>query len=75
MFQSFMLKQLLRSKLKALPEADRVKVIAIIEKKLELFVQIAKEIQEKLKTGMSEMDASMAVMKSHETEIRELLAR
>jgi len=75
MFQSFMLKQLLRSKLKALPEADRVKVIAIIEKKPELFVQIAKEIQEKLKTGMSEMDASMAVMKSHETEIRELLAR
>ena len=70
-----MLKQLLRSKLKALPEADRVKVIAIIEKKPELFVQIAKEIQEKLKTGMSEMDASMAVMKSHETEIRELLAR
>ena len=75
MFQSFMLKQLLRSKLKALPEADRAKVISIIEKKPELFVQIAKEIQEKLKTGMSEMDASMAVMKSHETEIRELLAR
>ena len=70
-----MLKQMLRSKLKALPEADRAKVIAIIEKKPELFVRIAKEIQEKPKTGMSEMDASITVMNFHKAEIRDLLMK
>ncbi|MFA6076975.1 MAG: hypothetical protein WC735_02780 [Candidatus Paceibacterota bacterium] len=70
MFQNFLLKKMLRGK--GVPEAQIDMFVKMIEKNPELFQTIAKEVQEKVKGGMSEMDASMEVMKKHEEELKKL---
>jgi hypothetical protein len=55
-----------------LPEAQIEMFITMIEKNPELFKAIATEIQEKVKGGMSQMDAGMEVMKKHEEELKKL---
>ena len=55
------------------PEAQIGMFIAMIEKNPELFKTIANEIQEKVKGGMSQMDAGMEVMKKHEEELKKLV--
>lgn len=56
-----------------MPEAQIDMFIKMMEKNPELFKTIATEIQEKTKGGMSQMDASMEVMKKYEDELRKLV--
>ncbi len=55
------------------PEAQIEMFIAMMEKNPELFKTIASEIQEKVKSGMSQQDAGMTVMKKYESELKKLL--
>ncbi len=55
------------------PEAQIDMFISMMEKNPELFKTIAEETQEKMKGGMSQMDASMQVMKKYEQELRKLV--
>ncbi len=71
MFQNFLLKKMLRTK--GVPEAQIQMFITMMEKNPELFKTIATEIQEKVKGGMSEMDAGVEVMKKHEAELKKLV--
>ena len=70
MFKNFLLKKMLRTQ--GVPEAQIDMLIGMMEKNPELFKKIAEEIQEKMKGGMSQMDAGMQVMKKYEDEIRKL---
>ena len=70
-FQNFLLKKMLRTQ--GVPEAQIEMFIKMIEKNPELFKTIAAEIQEKVKNGMSQMDAGMMVMKKHEEELKKLV--
>lgn len=70
MFQNFLLKKMLRTQ--GVPEAQIDTLIKMMEKNPELFKTIAKEVQEKTKNGMSQMDASMQVMKKYESELKKL---
>jgi len=54
------------------PEAQIDTLIKMMEKNPELFKTIAKEVQEKIKSGMNQMDASMQVMKKYESELKKL---
>ena len=54
------------------PEAQIEMFVKMIEKNPELFKLIAKEIEEKTKGGMSQMDAAMQVMKKYESELKKL---
>ena len=54
------------------PEAQIDVFIKMIEKNPELFKTIASEIQEKVKGGKDQMQASMEVMKMHEEELKKL---
>lgn len=74
MFQNFLVKQLLKSKLKSLPESEQNKILAILEKNPDFFMKIAKEIQEKTKQGMSQEQASLAVMQNHKDELQKMLS-
>ena len=74
MFKSFVLKQLLKSKLKNIPEAEQDKIIAVVEKNPDLFMKIATEIQEKTKSGVDQMSAAMEVMRTHEEEIKKIVS-
>ena len=71
MFQNFLLKKMLR--IRGVPPAQIDMFVAMIEKNPELFKTIAEEIQEKVKGGMSQMDAGMQVMKKHEKELKKLV--
>ena len=55
------------------PEAQIDMFVKMIEKNPELFKTIAVEIQEKVKEGMSQMDAGMQVMKKYEQELKKLV--
>ena len=73
MFKDFLVKKLLKSKLKDIPEAEQDRFIALIQKNPELFQRIALEVQEKMKNGADQMSATMEVMKSHEGELKSIL--
>ena len=70
MFKNFLLKKMLRTQ--GVPEAQIDMVINMMEKDPELFKKIALEIQEKTKSGMDQMTASMQVMKKYENELKKL---
>lgn len=55
------------------PEAQIDMFISMMEKNPDLFKTIAEETQEKMKGGMSQMDASMQVMKKYEQELKKLV--
>ena len=55
------------------PEAQIDMFVRMIEKNPELFKTIADEIQEKIKSGMSQTDASIEVMKKYEGELKKLV--
>lgn len=71
MFQNFLLKKMLRTQ--SVPEAQIDMFIRMMEKNPELFKTIAKEIEEKVKGGMSQMDAGMQVIKRYEEELKKLV--
>ena len=70
MFQNFLLKKMLRTQ--GVPEAQIDTLIKMMEKNPELFKKIAEEVQVKMKGGMSQMDASMQVMKKYESDLKKL---
>ena len=73
MFKNFIMRKLLESKLKDVPADQREKILTLLEKKPELFQQIAVEAQAKMQQGKSQMDAMMEVIRAHEAELNEIL--
>ncbi len=71
MFGNFILKKMLR--MKGVPEAQIDMFVSMMEKNPELFQTIAKEVEEKTKSGMSQEQASMLVMKKYEAELKKLV--
>ena len=71
MFKNFLLKKMLRTQ--GVPEAQIDMLINMMEKNPELFKTIAKEIQEKVKSGSDQSSASMQVMKKYEDELKKLV--
>ncbi|MDP3958051.1 MAG: hypothetical protein Q8Q36_01140 [bacterium] len=73
MFKEFFLKKLLESKLKALPESEREKLMKAMLAHPEFFAKVAGEIKEKMAEGYSETDAAREVMEAHRDEFQKLL--
>jgi hypothetical protein len=71
MFQNFLLKKMLRTQ--GVPPAQIDMFVGMMEKNPELFKTIATEIQEKMKGGMSQLDAGIQVMKKYESELKKLV--
>lgn len=71
--KDFLLRKLIKSKLKGVPEAEQEKLIAMVEKNPELFQKIATEAQEKIKGGQDQMAAMMEVMKKYEADLKKLM--
>ena len=75
MFQNFLLKQMLKKQMKGVPPEQQEQILAMIEKNPDFFMKVAQEAQEKIKGGMPQQEAMMAVMKSHEDELRKVMGR
>lgn len=72
-FQNFMLKQALKSKMKDVPEAEREKLMAVMEKNPDFFKKIGEEVQKRVKSGQSEMAATLTVMREHQAELQKIM--
>lgn len=75
MFQNFIMKQMLKKQMKGVPEEQQEKIFAMVEKNPDFFMKIAKEVQDKMSNGMSQQDATMAVMRSHEEELKSVMGK
>lgn len=69
------MKQMLKRQMKGVPEAEQDKMIGMIEQNPDFFQNIAVQIQEKMKNGKSQMDATMEVMRANEEEMRKVMSK
>ena len=68
-----MLKMALKAKMKNVPEAERERMLALMEKNPEFFKKIGEKVQKRVKAGQSETAATMVVMREHQSELQKLL--
>lgn len=69
---NFLLKKMIKSKLKDVPESEQEKIFALIDKNPALFKTIAEEIQQKMREGKDQNAAAMEVMMSHKDELQKI---
>jgi hypothetical protein len=70
--KEFFMKKMLSSQMKGVSQEDQNKVFNMLEKNPELFQKIAIEVQEEMKKGINQMQATMTVVKRHEAELKKL---
>ena len=75
MFKEFLMKQMLKRQLKGMPQAEQDRIIKAVSSNPELFQKIAKETQEKVKGGMSQMHATMAATQKYKEELQKVLGQ
>jgi hypothetical protein len=77
MFQKFILKKLLGSKLKGMGVTDDQidMIIELVNKNPELFKKIQAEVEAKKKQGIPEQAAMMTVMREHQAELQALMQK
>ncbi len=73
--KSFLAEKLIRAKMKHLPKAQQDMFIKLVTENPELFKQIGDEVKALTKGGMSEMTATMQVMRKHQAEIQRLMTK
>ena len=73
MLKNFLMKKMLKSQLKDVPQDQQDKLIGMIEKNPQLFQQIAVEAQAKMKEGKDQMTAMMEVMQNHQEELKKIM--
>ncbi len=73
--QDFFVNQMLKWKMKDVPEEQREQIAAMFKKNPELMKKISEEIERRVKKGGEpQMKASMEVMKKYRAELAELLS-
>ncbi|NQV93342.1 hypothetical protein HQ403_02485 [Candidatus Kaiserbacteria bacterium] len=70
MFKNMLMKRLLKSKMKDVPEEQQDMILSAIEKNPDFFQKVGLEIQTKMKEGKDQMTATMEVMQSHQEELQ-----
>jgi hypothetical protein len=71
--KSFLMRKLLKSKMKDVPADQQEKILTAIEKDPALFQKIAQEMQEKMKGGMDQMAAAQIVMQKYQADLQKLM--
>ena len=71
--QNFFLKQMLKSKMKGVPEAQQQQILAMVDKNPDFFKKIGEEVEKRKKSGKTEMEATMQVMREHQSEFQKLM--
>ncbi|HZS42835.1 MAG TPA: hypothetical protein VFA52_01315 [Candidatus Paceibacterota bacterium] len=73
MLKDLLMRKMLASRLKDLPEAERQKITTLFENNPDFFRKIADEIAEKTKSGKDQISAVMEVMQEHQSELQSLM--
>ena len=64
---------MLKRQLKGVPEAEQERIIKLVSENPELFQKIGFEVQEKIKGGMDQMQATMLVMQKYKDELQKTM--
>ena len=68
-----LMKKMLKSQMKGVPEAEIDRILEIVEKNPELFQKIGLEVQAKMKEGKDQMTATMEVMQKYQSELKKII--
>ena len=71
--KNFLMKKMLQSQMKGVPQAEQDKILAMLDKDPALFQKIAEETQAEMKKGKSQMDAAMFVAKKYENDLNRIM--
>ncbi len=70
-----MLKQMLKSKMKGMPQAQQDMMLELIDKNPDFFQKIGEEVKQRMKEGKGETAATMEVMRKHQAELQKLMRK
>ena len=68
--KNLLMRKMLQSKMKDVPQDQQKKIFAMIEKNPDFFQKIAAEVQEKMKEGKDQMAATMEVMSKYQDDLK-----
>lgn len=71
--QDFLLRQMIRAKMKDVPKEQQEQIVTLVSKNPELFKKIGEEVEKRTKNGESQMKATMEVMKKYRSELQGLM--
>ncbi|HYE23206.1 MAG TPA: hypothetical protein VEA92_01990 [Candidatus Paceibacterota bacterium] len=72
--QDFVLRQVMRAKMKDVPKEQQEQIMNLVQKNPELFKKIGEEIDRRVKKGgENQMKATMEVMKKYRAELQDLM--
>ncbi len=72
--KTFLMKKMLASKMKGVPQEEQDKIFMMLEKNPELFQKIGLEVQNEMKSnGLDQMTATMKVTKKYEADLKGLM--
>ncbi len=71
--KNFLLKKMLKSKMKDVPAEQQDKIFNAIEKNPDFFEKVALEVQEKMKQGKDQMAATMEVMQKYQQDLKNIM--
>jgi hypothetical protein len=71
--KNFLMKKMLKNKMKDVPDAEIDKMVGMIEKNPEFFKKIGDEIEAEVKKGKDQTAATMLVMKKHQAEMQKMM--
>jgi hypothetical protein len=74
MLKRFLMKKMMKSQLKGMPEEQQNMILKAVEENPEFFEKIAKEIKQKVKVeGRDQMAATMEVMRKYQGEMAKIM--
>lgn len=73
MLKEFLMKKMLKSQMKGIPEAEQDKIIALVEKNPELFQKIALEVKAEMDKGVEQQAATMKIMMKYQAELKGIM--
>ena len=73
MLKEFLLKKMIKSKMPGVTDDQINQVVPLVQKNPALFKKIGDEAQAKIKLGMAQDKAMMAVMQAHASELKGLM--
>ncbi|MCC7004767.1 hypothetical protein IT397_02510 [Candidatus Nomurabacteria bacterium] len=69
---NFVMKKMIKAKMKDIPEAEQDRILEIMEKNPDFFQTLAVKVQEKIAQGKNQMTAVMEVMKENQEKLKEI---
>lgn len=75
MLKRFLMKQAMKSQLKDIPEAEQEALLDIVERNPAFFENLAKELQEGMKSGKDQQQVALEIMAKHKDELAKLMQK